>query len=160
MIAKPLPSQDYLNKVFAYSIVTGELRRRKTGKIAGSLCKSNGYRMVGVINRNVLVHRVIWKMVTGVDPRFIDHESLDKTDNSWLNLRECTKSENQGNRPARVDNSVGLKNIHWDGGREKWVVQIKFRDFSYMRRCDTLAGAIALQRLKSCEMYGKFARSS
>lgn len=160
MLPKPLPPQDVLNELFVYSIITGQLWRRSTGKIAGWFEKSNGYRCVEAVGERYLVHRIIWKMITGEDAPFIDHENLDKIHNGWINLRDCTKTENQGNRTARVDNQCGHKGIHWDDGRQKWVVQIKKHDVRYMRRTRTLAGAIALHRLKSGEMYGQFARSA
>ena len=114
--------------MFVYSIVTGQLWRRSSGKIA--------------------------------DAPFIDHENLDKQNNCWLNIRDCTKTQNQGNRGARADNQCGFKGIHWDGTKGMWVVQIKRSDERYMRRTRTLAGAIALHRLRSCEMYGEFARTA
>lgn len=159
MRAKPLPSQERLLALFGYSVVSGAFWWRATGQRAG-WSQEKGYRCVDVDGSKFLVHRLIWKMVTGHDPDFIDHENLNTGDNWWLNLRDCSKSQNQGNREARIDNASGIKNVHWDDGRKKWVVQIKLREVRYMRRCRTLAGAIALQRLKSGEMYGQFARAA
>lgn len=158
MRAKPLPSQEILLGLFDYSVITGELRRRSTGREAGWMEKSNGYRCVSACGERYLVHRVIWKMVTGEDAPFIDHEDLDKANNRWLNLRDCTKTQNQGNRSRRADNACGFKGVHWDACRRKWVVQIKRGDVRFSQRTRTLAAAIALHRLKSGEMYGEFAR--
>jgi len=163
--AKPLPSSEMLNSLFEYSIVTGQLYHkigRCAGKVAG-WSHMRGYRILKIGGRTGekhLAHRVIWKMLTGEEPNNLDHENLDTTYNAWINLRDGTKSQNQGNRPARVDNVCGRKNIHWDAGREKWVVQIKHGDVRCRRRTRTLAGAIAYQRLMSGIMFGKFARSA
>ena len=161
MKAKPLPSQELLLSLFDYSIITGKLYRRSTGTEAGWFQKTNGYRMVEVRKHGkFLVHRIIWKMVTGEDAPFIDHEDLHKTRNWWLNLRDCTKTENQGNRNARRDSKSGRKGIHWDGSRDRWIVAIQKGSVRSMRRTKTLAAAIAYHRLRSAEMYGEFARSS
>lgn len=162
MLAKPLPSQERLNEIFVYSIVTGGLWRRRTGKIAGWIQKNTGYRMVGVDRRNnqFLVHRIIWKMVTGEDAPFIDHEDLDKQNNCWLNLRDCTKTQNQGNRTARADNAIGHKGIHWDAEREKFVAQLCKSGQRWMRRFDDLEEAKAAHLAKSSEWYGEFARAA
>lgn len=162
MLAKPLPSQDVLNDLFVYSIVTGDLRRRKTNKIAGWFQKSNGYRMVGIggRNRSFLIHRIIWKMVTGEDPPFIDHDDLDKQNNGWINLRDCTKSQNQGNRPARIDNVLGEKGIHWDKSRKKFRAQACKDGKRWMQRFDKLEDAKAAHLAKYVEWYGEFARAA
>lgn len=157
MLAKPLPEQDRLLALFDYSIITGRFRWRLSGQIAG-WSHGAGYRCVEVDGEKFLVHRLIWKMITGDDAPFIDHENEQTADNRWLNLRDCTKSQNQGNRGARRDNSAGFKNIHWVAERRRWCVQIKHGDIRFMRRCKTLAGAIAIRRLKTAEMFGPFAR--
>ena len=162
MKAKPLPSQAVLNEIFVYSIVTGQLWRRNSGKIAGWFQKSNGYRMVGVERRHnkFLVHRIIWKMVTGEDAPFIDHENLDKQWNAWINLRDCSKTQNQGNRPVRSDNALGHKGVHWDENRQKYVAQIAMGGRRWQARFDSLEAAKAAHSAKAAEWYGEFARAA
>lgn len=149
-----------MNDLFGYSIVTGDLWRRKTGKIAGWFQKSNGYRMVGVGHRGnkFLVHRIIWKIVTGEDAPFIDHDDLNKQNNAWLNIRDCTKSQNQGNRPARSDNALGEKGIHWDESRGKFRAQACRDGKRWIQRFDRLEDAQAAHAAKYVEWYGEFAR--
>lgn len=178
MLAKPLPSQAELREFFDYNPETGSFTWRSRYPVG---CLSHekqwetrfasqeagwhlhdGYRGVTVPGhgrRKFLVHRLIWVWVTGMEPRFVDHEDLDGGNNRWANLRECSKTENQGNCTKRAHNTSGLKNIHWDEGRGRWVIQIKKEGVRFMRRTRTLAGAIALQRLKASEIYREFARS-
>lgn len=179
MKSKPMPSQEILKTLLDYNPETGALTWRSrlpaapnrhdkawetknVGKEAG-WDKANGYRGIcfDAWPGMFLVHRIIWKLVTGEEPQFIDHINLVKNDHRWCNLRNCTKTENQGNRIKRSDNSSGFKNIGWDNSRQKWRVQIaKKGSKKFMKRTQTLAAAIAYQRLMSAIMYGEFARIS
>ena len=102
----PLPSQERLQDLFDYSVVTGELRwkvtssngKAKAGMLAGYI-NSEGYRVVRVNGRQYKAHRIIWRLVTGEDPKSneIDHCDLDRSNNAWLNLRTSTVSQNRQN---------------------------------------------------------------
>jgi hypothetical protein len=98
--------------------------------------------------------------MTGQEPRYVDHIDTCKSNNKWSNLRECSKSDNGGNRGKTVINSTGYKNIGWSDERQRWVVQVRSGGTYKVRRCKTLAGAIALQRLWSCQLFNEFARSA
>lgn len=115
--SKSLPSQSYLRACFNYVPLTGELiwkcRPREhfeslrvfnmwntsfVGRLAGTRTQS-GHRKVFLDMRQVLVHRVIWKWMTGDDPTHeIDHRDGDGDNNRWVNLREATRTQNGQNR--------------------------------------------------------------
>jgi hypothetical protein len=152
---KPLPPLERLLSVFSYNPDTGVLSRE--GRTAGSVNKA-GYRYVTLDGEKYLAHRIIWKMVKGYDPTFVDHDDLDSGNNRWGNLRSCDRSDNQCNHGVRVDNICGYKGIHYDERRKRWVVQVQKMSVRFHRRTRTLAAAIALYRLKSGELHGEFSR--
>lgn len=126
---KPLPTKEYLERHFRYDTNTGQLFWRErpleefarvnafkmwngkyVGKEAGSIDVTTGYRKLRLAGMAFPNHRVIWKLVTGKDPiDEIDHRNGNRADNSFANLREATKSQNQHNSKLRKDNATGYK---------------------------------------------------
>lgn len=114
---KTLPPRDVLRQMFNYDPESGALTWRPRpgvrgfkfnhGEIAGTLGEK-GYIVVGVSKRYYLAHRVIWKLVTGVEPTFqIDHTDGDRANNRWVNLRAADNSRNLWNSRLRSDNTSG-----------------------------------------------------
>src|ERR1039458_1304193 len=94
---RPLPSQSRLRELLNYNPETGSLVWRistnnqvKPGDDFG--CNDRGVRRIGNIDGALyLAHRLIWRFMTGDDPRCeIDHENTDGSDNRWSNLRLAT----------------------------------------------------------------------
>ena len=101
---KPLPSQEELRLLFSYR--DGQLIRTKTGKACGTRDRY-GYLVYNVNRGNQFkVHRLIWKLVYGTDPKVVDHVNGDKLDNRIENLRDGTLADN--NRGFRVDRKRDL----------------------------------------------------
>lgn len=94
------------------------------GKIVGSLNNNNNYlstrfRYNGSIY-NHLLHRIIWKMVTGNEEDLamdIDHIDGDGSNNKWDNLRLVTHEENGRNCKRCSNNTPGFNGVHED---KKW----------------------------------------
>ncbi len=123
-----------LRELLSYEPETGEFRWR-VGRggtaVAGGRagCKQTiGYRRIGVAGRTYWEHRLAWLHVTGTWPSDqIDHVNGVKGDNRIANLREATRSENQGNlRQARSDSKTGLLGVHWNKPNKKFMAQIMF----------------------------------
>lgn len=102
----PLPSQSRLQELFTYD---GENLRWavdhpsvKKGSIAGSI-HYNGYRQVKIAKRIYRVHRLIWMLVTGEDPRdlTVDHKDTNPLNNRFDNLRLATSLQQQFNQPGQ-----------------------------------------------------------
>ena len=125
--AKPLPSQEYLLKLFSYDPENGELRWRNrwAGKHhAGQLVgRSEGYRRINLDKQLYLVHRIIWKLMTGDDPpTILDHIDCNPQNNRWSNLRPATSAENLWNRKTLRNNTSGYPGVSFHEG--KWRARI------------------------------------
>ena len=109
----PTPSKEYLQTCFSYAPDTGYLfwkertdasnawNARFPGKIACSKRERRSgevYYQTGLNGRQYLTHRLIWKLVTGMEPNIIDHINGDSIDNRFVNLRNVTQKENLQNK--------------------------------------------------------------
>jgi len=107
-----------IRRRFDYDPATGILLwrikvndRAPAGSVAG-YPDSRGYLRVRSCGRHYAVHRVIWAYMTGEWPAdCIDHINLNKKDNRWANLRECSRSQNGMNTRPQPHNKLGVKNV-------------------------------------------------
>ena len=128
--AKQIPlSQAELNELFEYS--GGNLfwkvkpaKHMLAGSEAGSLNK-NGYKYVSINNVKQLLHRVVFKMHTGLDPSHVDHIDRNPANNAIENLRASTFAENAWNMNTPKTNTSGVMGVHWDKRRQTWVAYIR-----------------------------------
>ncbi len=54
-----------------------------------------------------------------------DHKNGNGHDNSYDNLRPCTRSQNMANSGKRVNNTSGFKGVSWHPQAKKWRAYIK-----------------------------------
>lgn len=166
----PLPSQERLQELFDYSVITGELRWKtkpsprsnkiKPGSLCGCLDGGVGFK-VTLDGKNYGAHRLIWKLVTGNDPGQleVDHSDTDSSNNSWHNLRLADRSENACNRSKMKNNTTGFKGVSLTPSG-KFRVQIMRHGVNYRPApFDTLEEAHAAYCKAAEELHGEFARS-
>lgn len=134
MKALPLPATDVLRATFDYDPISGLLiwkvcncfGERRKGKEAGTVSTKDGYKRFKWNGRRFLTHRVIWKLVYGVDPGDqIDHDDGNRANNAIGNLRDATRPQNQQNR--HVVAGALPKGVYFDKDRSMFVAQIKTR---------------------------------
>ncbi len=109
-----MPTQSELKKLLEYDPATGYLtwketrRARKAGARAGCV-NTAGYRNLCMANNRVIkAHRLIWKLVTGKEPKgTIDHKNGDRDDNRFENLREADMAQQNWNKKSRGYNKRG-----------------------------------------------------
>lgn len=86
--------------------------------------KGNGYGVGTLLGKKVSSHRVIWKMVTGREPAYIDHINGDRSDNRWSNLRSVDRSQNAKNLACYKNNKSGRMGVNWHKPSGKWAAYI------------------------------------
>lgn len=148
MDTKPLPSQEALRQLLDYDPETGFLRwrprapedmkpldprgsswaanqwnSRNAQKEAFTFSDPSGYRHGKVLGTKYQAHRIIWKMVHGVDPESIDHINGNPADNRLANLRACTTAENGRNYHKPAGGSL-YRGVCWVKRDRKWAARI------------------------------------
>ena len=165
MFRRDLPSVDELKRLFNYDPVTGQFtwrvkpcRHILIGSVAGTKTRL-GYYDVRIERVPYMVHRLIWKIVTGQKPPdFIDHADRDGTNNAWSNLREATCSQNGFNRKLQKNKS-GAKGVRWNTSSRKWeaIIQANYKKH-YVGVFDTIAQAATAADHARLNLHGEFAR--
>ena len=151
-------SQQLLQETFSYE--DGNLiwkkqtgRRVPVGQIAGR--DNHGYRMIGLMGKGYLSHRLIFMFHHGYFPPEVDHIDGNKSNNKIENLRAATHSENLKNQKLRYDNTSGIKNVGWAKREQRWRVRLtvngKDKHIGYFKDRD-LADLVAIE---ACDLYHK-----
>jgi len=168
-----MPSRKRLQRIFFYSPSTGVLywRRRRPGtkssnvfnakfalKAAGTL-QVQGYLSVEIAGSAFKVHRIIWKLMTGKDPEWIDHKDRDRSNNRWPNLRNASQSQNGYNGNLSPRNTSGYRGVSFikAHGKYRAAVQIDGRKqhIGYFRTAEAARAAASSAILAT---RGEFAR--
>lgn len=140
---KALPSADHLRECLIYQPDTGSLvwrerpishfvgaasHRNWNRRFAGVLVKHStsrmGYRRILIDGEIYPQHRIIWKLVHGVEPIYIDHINGIPGDNRLSNLRNVPHVENMRNRRISKANKSGVAGVLWYPDRKRWAARI------------------------------------
>ena len=118
-------TQKELKDRYYYNPENGEfhslIRNYATNKPAGHL-DPQGYIRIGLLNKSYKAHRLAWLYMTGEWPKQqIDHKDRNKSNNSFINLREATNSQNMFNRKLNTKQTSG---VIWHKATGKWAVVI------------------------------------
>ena len=84
----------------------------KRGRRIGSIDKY-GYRNVSISKRNVKEHHLVFLWHFGRWPSELDHKDGKPSNNSILNLRECTRQENARNMKSVKRGSSRFKGVSY-----------------------------------------------
>lgn len=181
MARRPLPPQAYLLECFDYDADTGVLSWRSrprdhfattnrwaiwnsiyAGHTAGATRNKRGTRSVSIGRANFMLHRVIWKWVTGDEPpAHIDHREVTPADNRWQNIRDATASQNQWNRPKPKTNTSGFKGVSWHKKYGRWIASIRVHGcLHYLGAFANPEEAHAAYCEAAARLHGEFARTS
>jgi hypothetical protein len=104
-----------------------------------------------------LVHRILYKMRTGLEPAMVDHIDGNRLNNRPENLRGADDSTNQQNRGKPSNNTSGHKGVFYDRGAWRAVVAAQGKSHYGPRRQDKSAAIADAANLRQ-ELHGAFAR--
>ena len=143
MKSKPLPSQEILASLLIYDAKTGLLFWRErprsmfkrdkdwtrwNGQYAGleALSADTGtwHKKGTIFSIRYKAHRIVWKLIKGTDPLFIDHINGDPADNRIENLRSVSHRENHLNQKLHNTNTSGTSGVYWFKPQQKWMAKI------------------------------------
>ena len=112
--------------------------------------QSHGYVRTYIEGKAVYMHR----MIVGGEKE-IDHINRNKRDNRRLNLRFCTRSQNNANKRKES----GFVGIRWEQDRRKWLARIGYngRTINLGRYEDEREAALAYDKAAK-EYFGDFAQ--
>lgn len=139
MAANPLPPVEFLRECFRYCPKSGQFvwRARPAGhfdklhicttwntKMAGKRAfitpDKDGYLKAEVVHEGrrtrLRASRVAWKMMTGEEPKMVDHRDRKVTNNRFANLRPSNNSLNQANTIGKPNKTLP-KGVHAEGKR-------------------------------------------
>lgn len=149
---------DILTERFSYDPLTGVIRykmdilRSKTrkGDIAGCLT-SQGYLVINIGAKQLLLHRIAWFLYHGTWPNLIDHKNRNKSDNRLLNLRDASSNVNAHNKnTTNILKTKGVRMV--PSGR--YVASIKYKKKGiYLGTFDTLEEASEVYITKAKELF-------
>ncbi|ELE9679725.1 HNH endonuclease [Enterobacter kobei] len=120
-----------------YNAETGVLTAKVnfSGRQAGSVIGSQtwqGYYAFSLFGKKCFAHRLAWLLHYGEWPsQPIDHINGIKTDNSIRNLRLCSLSQNQFNKPTQKNNTTGVKGVYWNKRDKRYVASVQFNGKKY-----------------------------
>lgn len=159
-------TQERLQELVKYDEVTGLFTwaisrpRCKVGNTAGCHNKKTGYIMLRVDDVLYMAHRLAWLYMTGAFPEDdlqVDHKNRVRNDNSWLNLRIATHTENTHNSSLSKNNTSGVKGVHFCASRNVWQARIGVHGVvKYLGKYKLLQDAAEAVRVARESMHGSF----
>jgi hypothetical protein len=127
-------TQNRLKKLLDYNPDTGIFNRRMANgrlKILKSL-NQDGYIRFQLDKKFYFAHTLAWLYMTGKMPTLeIDHKNRIKTDNTFNNLREATRSEQCQNKDLPINSTSGFKGVSWKKAQNRWFAHIKLKGKKY-----------------------------
>lgn len=88
----------------------------------------------------------------------VDHINRNTLDNRKSNLRICTKSQNQGNKPIQRNNTSGYKGVSSLQYGGKWTARISIKGKNtHIGQFETKEEAAIAYNKKAVEVFGEYA---
>jgi hypothetical protein len=126
---------------------------KRMGEVAGSP-HNMGYRQITICRKKYLIHRLVWLYHYGNIPDQLDHINGKRSDNRIENLRECTYSQNHGNKRMNRNNTTGYKGVFLDKRDGFWMVYVAHQ---YIGRSLSIQEAAVMYDKAAKKHFGKFA---
>jgi len=156
-------TQNRLREVLDYDPKSGKFTwlitsgRAFVGQEAGTLC--NGYVRIKVEGRSYRAHRLAFLYMTGKIPVQVDHKDMNRSNNSWGNLRDANNTLNNANRKKQPNNTSGYKGVSWFSPRNKWRALItKNGKTKHLGLFNTAELAAQAYEIAATTEFGEYAR--
>ena len=104
----------------------GTVRNKATGRILKHGLTDKGYCVTNLSKQGFVkkfkIHRLVANafLENPTNKLSIDHIDNVKTNNHVSNLRFCSHSHNNMNKPNSKNNTSGRRGVHWDKFANKW----------------------------------------
>lgn len=96
--------------IFIWKVKTSH--RIEIGDIAGTRSR-RGYLTIGINGKRYLAHRLAFLFMTGYFPKaMVDHRNTNVIDNSWDNIREADRAQNNYNSSFKEVGKTGMKGVY------------------------------------------------
>ena len=118
----------------------------------------DGYYQIRINNKNKKIHRLVAIAFISnlTNSKMVDHINENKLDNSVVNLRWCTRSQNSMNIGIRANNHSGITGVHQIKSG-KWISRYKLNNRTiHIGTYNTIKEATQARILKVNEVYGEF----
>ena len=114
-----------------------------------------GYARTRVNGKKLYLHRLIMGNPKG---KQIDHKNHDGLDCRKVNMRICTKNQNNIHRKPKEDCSSCYKGVCWHNQTGKWVARITFnRKMKYLGVFELEIDAAKAYDKSAVELFGEYA---
>lgn len=154
-------SQESLKKVIRYEPETGlfyRISKRGTEKLTGTYDHSTGYIRIKVYKKLYAAHRLAFLYMNGAfPPADTDHINRVRSDNRFLNLRECSHAQNSYNRSMSKRNKTGYRGVSRVPNSTKFRVCLAVEGkINYLGLYDDAEEASLVYDKKAKEVYKDF----
>ena len=95
-----------------------------TVHLGGAGRRGKAYRRVHLGDTFIYTHRIIWVMMTGEQPKEVDHKDGDGLNNKWENLRNVDHKTNGKNQKVHNTNTSGTAGVSYRTENRKWRARI------------------------------------
>lgn len=104
----------------------------------------------------IRMHRQIMSAKPGQE---VDHRNGHRLDNRKVNLRVCSKNQNQWNR-KRQGGSSEHKGVYWNKRNKRWRAQIQMNgQYIYLGEFKEEIQAAEAYSLAATKLFGEYART-
>ena len=161
----PLPTKERLSGLFEY-VDGGKLKRKvsagnqRAGTVTSGKQESHGYCRILVYGDHYLFHRIVWRLVYGDEPKFIDHINNVRSDNRIENLRRVDKSSNCQHQLKPKSNTSGFIGVIRVRSSGNWTAKICVKSKSItIGTYSNIKDAVIAYNEKCNELHGEFGKS-
>lgn len=129
--------------------------------VAWSWSLSTGYAVRSEIIRGKRIVVRMHREITGALPeQFVDHANMERLDNRRINLRLCTREQNQANKKSQGGRSC-FKGVTWSPRCGRWQASLRFEGKRlFLGRYKNEADAAKAYDMAARHYCGEFARTN